>query len=1171
MAITTSGVCTGSGSGSATILMTNGTGVCTINYNQSGPIPYAPAAQVSSATTATKTTQAIIFPGQTTTSRIFANLSTFAISPLATGGGSGNAVTYSSLDTGKCTVAGTTVTMKGVGNCVIAADQAGNANYAAATQTTQIVQLTKALQTINVTVHAPGIKGNGQSFSVTANAAPSGLPVSINGYGSCSGTGTGTVTITMTAAVGVCSVVYTQDGDVNYEPANPVTEYVAPDTGGSGCLGEGTYTGLKFSQSGAYIGWACNDGDFIAPGHSVSCWPPLYLPWIRPGWSIQPGSGFKGHVLQTKLNPGKTFKVQAAPGGGGYFNVLNETDKTCIASGNGVYEFSGTRRGANASAGYLVAIQDSATMPSGRYCDYSAAQTKWKINFNTGYVTFETAGYPNWPSHGCMGTTATAPYGLDRVLLDWGNGNYGNWGDSWVRNAAPSCAGNAAKMTCGGYTPPAPDHIRFEFNASAAYTCMAPTVTARICSNAMPAIGSAGTCSVFGGVGVVTPRSSRGTWAGLTSAPSTRFTGSSAGITLAHTVVGESVDLSYAYPSLTLADSTLECYDTSSNKRVSCTAAMTYKTCPPFDAVEPGAATGTNLYTKLAGTPFDFDVVGINTYTGDVTVELVDVSGGAAVCPDSGAKLTTVNFSQPSAVNNSITYAYVAGDAGRKTFQAKFDNAAASVRVRIKDKTSACFASSDTFTIRPASLALAASYSATPPVAGVAFNLTATAKNSGNVTTAAYTGTPALTTDSVTDWTTAAIPGGSLVGSFTAAVAGVASGDAADPFKYRNIGPVTFPNATATASPVSDTTYTSVSSDQANGDCIADSYSNVLSGGMYGCNIGSNALTTDRFIPDHYEVENVMTTGCTAGNFSYFGQIPASAPTVLLKAMSADNFQMTRLLDGYDAAHKPAFTVEAMNGVTSLANPATSLVNLTAPANLWPAVDPGGIYQNIENGLVARPAVTAPANPPSYESFALRTTVTDGDGVLIKKCNGVAHNATSCSSVPTRLRFGVLKLDSAYGPETLPLFLPVRAMYWNGTQWTRNTDDSCTKLVTATANPARNIAIGNFKGGLASGDITISAADVTLASGMASIRIESPGAGKQGGAEVALNLNPAATANDSSCIVWGAGALAPNVTAGAGLEHLKGTWCGNTYVRDPNANIRFGVPKSQFLYMRERY
>ncbi|MEN9356183.1 MAG: hypothetical protein RL695_354, partial [Pseudomonadota bacterium] len=40
---------------------------------------------------------------------------------------------------------------------------------------------------------------------------------------------------------------------------------------------------------------------------------------------------------------------------------------------------------------------------------------------------------------------------------------------------------------------------------------------------------------------------------------------------------------------------------------------------------------------------------------------------------------------------------------------------------------------------------------------------------------------------------------------------------------------------------------------------------------------------------------------------------------------------------------------------------------------------------------------------------------------------------------------------------------------------------------------------------------------------------------------------------------------------GAGFDYLKGAWCGAAYDKDPSATIHFGNPKSQFLYMRERY
>ena len=65
----------------------------------------------------------------------------------ATGGGSGNPVTFSS--SGACTNNGATFTMtSGTGTCTVRYDQAGNTNYNPAPQVTETVNAQKAGQTI---------------------------------------------------------------------------------------------------------------------------------------------------------------------------------------------------------------------------------------------------------------------------------------------------------------------------------------------------------------------------------------------------------------------------------------------------------------------------------------------------------------------------------------------------------------------------------------------------------------------------------------------------------------------------------------------------------------------------------------------------------------------------------------------------------------------------------------------------------------------------------------------------------------------------------------------------------------------------------------------------------------------------------------------------------------
>ena len=62
----------------------------------------------------------------------------------ASGGSSGNTVTFAASPSTVCTVSGSTVTIKGAGNCSLTASQAGNDNYKAAADVTQTVAIAKA-------------------------------------------------------------------------------------------------------------------------------------------------------------------------------------------------------------------------------------------------------------------------------------------------------------------------------------------------------------------------------------------------------------------------------------------------------------------------------------------------------------------------------------------------------------------------------------------------------------------------------------------------------------------------------------------------------------------------------------------------------------------------------------------------------------------------------------------------------------------------------------------------------------------------------------------------------------------------------------------------------------------------------------------------------------------
>ena len=130
----TAGVCTVLG----TTVTTVGAGTCTLTANQLGDNAWSAAPQATQTVAIDQGVNAITFPAQA--GQTYAAGGTFAISPVATGLSSAP-VTYGSQTTAVCTVSGTTVTMAGAGTCTLTANQAGDANWAAAPQATQTVQI----------------------------------------------------------------------------------------------------------------------------------------------------------------------------------------------------------------------------------------------------------------------------------------------------------------------------------------------------------------------------------------------------------------------------------------------------------------------------------------------------------------------------------------------------------------------------------------------------------------------------------------------------------------------------------------------------------------------------------------------------------------------------------------------------------------------------------------------------------------------------------------------------------------------------------------------------------------------------------------------------------------------------------------------------------------------
>ncbi len=594
-----------------------------------------------------------------------------------------------------------------------------------------------------------------------------------------------------------------------------------------------------------------------------------------------------------------------------------------------------------------------------------------------------------------------------------------------------------------------------------------------------------------------------------------------------------------------------------------------------FNAFETGTAANAivgNIYTKLAGTAFGLDVVGIkagaqaSSFNGDVTVELLANTGtpGSGYDPD--------NCPSSSSVIQTVASAAIAGGRSSVGF-ASVASAYRDLRVRISYPTSSptiVVCSTDSFSVRPGSFVVTSSNAGNnddtgaPAIkAGTAFSLTAT-------TGAGYDGTPEL--NAAPGLVVGSPTAGTLAGSFGAAAAGVATGNA---FTYSEVG-----NFGLNSNAIFDDGFTGV--DQS-ADCTND-FSTTLVGGMYGCMIGSVAVvqTTGssgfgRFVPDHFAVTSPNLTPACSG-MTYMGQAFTFEATIEARN-SAD-----ALTVNYENDYAVA-TVSVVAEDQSMANQGNDLGSRIG--GLGSPVWSNGSYAIATTSAVfSRPAtpLATPLVPNGGGPFDLLVSgvrVSDPDGAIVSSpvmdlrattsgiCTAPGTNAaTDCDATQIgstmKMRFGRLVLNNAYGSNLLDLLIPVRAEYVSAMSgavptFQLNPDDSCTVI------PDTAVALGNAVGGI----VSSVSSGVTLSDGLGKIRLQKPSAGTVGSLDVVVNLGSGVISPNSclATLTGQVGGAAPSPI----LTHLLGKWCGSAYDRAPAVKVKFGASKSPFIYFRERY
>ena len=225
----------------------------------------------------------------------------------ATGGGSNNPIVFWSVFSNICTVEGTVVTGVAVGTCLIVANQAYSANYAAATQVPLFFNIDAASQ--NITFGAAPTVFVGGTGMVTATGGGSNNPIVFTS------TTTGICTIAGNVVTGVsvggCIIAANQASSVNYVAAPQAT--------------------LSFNIDPPPIAFTGNAYSRKTHGNGIGVQDlPLLNAPINGAFTVEPRIAGSGHQIVFRF----TNTVTSVTG-------VSITDASSVAVGNPVIGFFG--------------------------------------------------------------------------------------------------------------------------------------------------------------------------------------------------------------------------------------------------------------------------------------------------------------------------------------------------------------------------------------------------------------------------------------------------------------------------------------------------------------------------------------------------------------------------------------------------------------------------------------------------------------------------------------------------------------------------------------------------------------------------------------------------------------------------------------------------------------
>ncbi|MCK4742576.1 MAG: DUF11 domain-containing protein [Sulfuriflexus sp.] len=266
-----------------------------------------------------------------------------------------------------------------------------------------------------------------------------------------------------------------------------------------------------------------------------------------------------------------------------------------------------------------------------------------------------------------------------------------------------------------------------------------------------------------------------------------------------------------------------------------------------------------------------------------------------------------------------------------------------------------------------------------------------------------------------------------------------------------------------------------------------------------------------RFYPDRFDVTTntpILADSCT--NFSYMDQEIgfSTNPAITITAFEAGT-EITKNYD-FDGFWKYSVNLENRTYTNNVMTPAT-IDSAPLQVNIAVSDDENGDGDRLltisnETILYQRPAdprdaANMGASPaiPFDADINLNFTdidLTDSDGVCYDSDNdGGACETYSITNIgSTEVRFGRLKIDSAFGSELVPLQLPITIQYYASLieDFITVPDDTCTTLTAAPAAAPDwgDVNLSNYQGNLVENDTTPSLSALT--GGQATLTLSAP-------------------------------------------------------------------------------